>query len=227
MIVFAVMTISVHLPVLVPIEEAWIYGAIALSTFVGLHLPHEDLDDANSTVDDEIEDSPSSFLLSFIIVMCLFTMSMMNVHLQILVPNIVESNIYRFIALSTFIGLRFPNEDLNDANTTVHEEIEESACRNYEVDHFPTTSNSKRRFVKAKQTCRSSKVLAQRPCHSFEVIGSMSHHEEMESVRPRTKRSRISQVEIRKRRSLKAKRTCRISKVLLSDLVAASRSLVL
>jgi len=112
MVVFAVMTISVHLPVLVPIEEAWIHGAIALSTFIGLCFPHEDLDDANSTVDDEIEDSPSSFLLSFIIVMCLFTVSMMNVHLQVLVPNIVESNIYRFIALSTFIGLRFPNEDL-------------------------------------------------------------------------------------------------------------------
>jgi len=111
-VVFAVMTISVHLPVLVPIEEAWIYGAIALSTFIGLLHPHEDLDDANSTVDDEIEYSPSSFLLSFIVVMCLFTVSMMNVHLQVLVPNIVESNIYRFIALSTFIGLRFPNEDL-------------------------------------------------------------------------------------------------------------------
>jgi hypothetical protein len=80
MVVFAVMTISVHLPVLVPIEEAWIYGAIALLTFIGLLLPHEDLDDANSTVDDEIEDSPSSFLLSFIVVMCLFAVSMMNVH---------------------------------------------------------------------------------------------------------------------------------------------------
>jgi hypothetical protein len=119
MVVFVVMTISVHLPVLVPIDEAWIYGAIALSTFIGLHLPHEDLDGANSTVDDEIEDSSSSFLLSFFILMCLFTVSMMNVLLQVSVPNIVESNIYRFIALSTFIGLLHPNDDLNNANSTV------------------------------------------------------------------------------------------------------------
>jgi hypothetical protein len=51
MFVFAVTTISVHLPVLVPIE----------ATFIDLHLPHEDLDGANSTVDDEIEDSLPPF----------------------------------------------------------------------------------------------------------------------------------------------------------------------
>ena len=48
-VVFAIMTIIVHLPVLVPIEEAWIYGVIALSTFIGLLRPLEDIDDANST----------------------------------------------------------------------------------------------------------------------------------------------------------------------------------
>ena len=48
-VVFTVMMISVHLPVLVPVKEAWIYGSITLSTFIGLHLPHKDLDDANST----------------------------------------------------------------------------------------------------------------------------------------------------------------------------------
>jgi hypothetical protein len=44
---------------------------------------------------------------------------MMNVLLQVSVPNIFESNIYRFIALSTFIGLLHPNDDLNNANSTV------------------------------------------------------------------------------------------------------------
>jgi heme O synthase-like polyprenyltransferase len=77
-VVFTVMTISVHLPVSVPMEDAWIYGAIALSTFIGLLLPGKDLNDANSTIDDEMEDSPSSFLRSYFILMCLFTMLMMK-----------------------------------------------------------------------------------------------------------------------------------------------------
>ena len=139
-VIFTVMRISVHLPVLVPVEEAWIYGSITLSTFIGLHLPHEDLDDANSTVDDKIEDSTSSFLLSFSILMCLFTMSMMNVLLQVLGPNIVESNIYRFIALSTFIGLCSPKKDIN----------------------LPTMAifNLKQGLLKAKQPCPNSKVFS-------------------------------------------------------------------
>jgi len=77
-VVFTVMKISVHLPVSVPMEEAWIYEAIALSTFIGLLLPGKDLNDANSTIDDEMEDSPSSFLRSYFILMCLFTMLMMK-----------------------------------------------------------------------------------------------------------------------------------------------------
>ena len=44
MVVFAITTISVHLPVLVRI-----YRAIALSTFIGV-LPDKDLHNANSTV---------------------------------------------------------------------------------------------------------------------------------------------------------------------------------
>jgi len=55
----------------------------------------------------------------------------------------------------------------------------------------------KRRSLKAKrpslQNCHS--VKTQRPLCSFKVLGSMSHHEEMESERPSTKRSCISQVE--------------------------------
>ncbi len=139
-VVFAVMTISVHLPVSVPMEDAWIYGAIALSTFIGLLLPGKDLNDANSTIDDEMEDSPSSFLRSYFILMCLFTMLMMNVLLQVLGPNIVESNIYRFIALSTFIGLCSPNKDIN----------------------FPTMAifNLKQGLLKAKRPCPSSKVIS-------------------------------------------------------------------
>ena len=116
MVVFTVTTISVHLPVLVRI-----YKAIALSTFIGV-LPEEDLHDANSTLDDKIKNSPSSFLLS--------------------------------------------------SNSTLNQEIEESVrplckqSRISEVDCVPMTAtvNSKRRCLKAKQPCPSSKVL-----------GSMSH----------------------------------------------------
>ena len=76
-----------------------------------------------------------------------------------------------------------------------HEEMELARPRT-KLSRISQAETLKRRSLKAKrpslQNCHS--VKTQRPLCSFKVLGSMSHHEEMESERPSTKRSRISQV---------------------------------
>ena len=88
-------------------------------------------------------------------------------------------------SVKTQLLARFENE-VKLANSTVDEQ-----------SLISQAETLTRRSLKAKrprlQNCHS--VKTQRPLCSFKVLGSMSHHEEMESERPSTKRSRISQVE--------------------------------
>ena len=88
------------------------------------------------------------------------------------------------LSVKTQLLARFENE-VKLANSTVDER-----------SLISQAETLKRRSLTAKrpslQNCHS--VKTQQPLCSFKVLGLMSHHKEMESERPSTKRSCISQV---------------------------------
>ena len=153
-------TASHHLPffvIIVAFAVTMISVAIALSTFIGVLLPNEDLHNANSTVDDKAEKSPSSFLLS--------SNSTVN---QSVCPLCKQSRISKVDCVPMTAAVKSKRCYLKAKRPCCSSKVLGLMTHMSEVDCVSTTAtlNLKRYYLKAKQPCHSSKV---------------SHKEEMDS----------------------------------------------